>query len=144
MRQNLDIDPVDLVTLETAAEKFFLDLPVELIVDDVRERVVHGVVKMEMLECVDIEVHLVVLAHPAVVDSKQGKLRQDVVHGRHGHLGLSCGRDLLRDHIGAGVAQFQHSLVHRQSLWGDFQSVVSQLLAEILDSQSLVVFFHLF
>ena len=53
---------------------------------------VHRVIKMKMLESVDVEIHLVVLAHPVVVYSQKRKLGQDVIDGGDSDLRLFAAR----------------------------------------------------
>ena len=69
VRKDLNVDAVDPVAPETSSQKPGLDLSVEFVVDHIRVHMIHGVVKVEMLEGVDIKVHLVVLAQPVVVYS---------------------------------------------------------------------------
>ena len=71
VRQNLHIDAVNLVASEASCQELGLDLGVEFVVDYIGEHMVHGVVKVKMLERVDIKVHLVVLAQAVVVYSQK-------------------------------------------------------------------------
>ena len=121
----------------------FLYQGVELVVYHILKLVIDGVVQMEVLECVDVEVHLVVVAHPVMVDSQKGKLGEDVVDGCDGDLCLPGRQNLRRDHVRAGMAQSKHGLMNGQALRGDFQSVAFQQRFEFLYRGSFVDFVHL-
>ena len=81
---------------------------------------------MKMLESVDVEIHLVVLAHPVVVYSQKRKLGQDVIDGGDSDLRLFRRKDFRRDHVSAGVSKPKHRLMYGDSLWCHFQSVFSK------------------
>ena len=98
-----------------------LDQVYKVVVQYVPIGVILLVVEMAVVECVDVEVHLVVTAHPVVIDSQEGELREDVVDRRYCHLGLSLLTDFFCHHVGAGVAEDYHSLVYGKSLWSGFE-----------------------
>ena len=64
---------------------------------------VHRVIKMKMLESVDVEIHLVVLAHPVVVYSQKRKLGQDVIDGGDSDLRDIRRKNLRLRHIISGL-----------------------------------------
>lgn len=94
-----------------------MDHGYKVVVQYVPVGVVLLIVEMAVVECVDVEVHLVVAAHPVVVDSQQGKLRENVVYRCHCHLGFALLADLFRYHVGAGMAEDYHCLVNGKPLW---------------------------
>ena len=72
--ENLYVNVVDLVTLIMFAHKAFIEDFLQFVVYDIDITIVLGVVKVKMLEGVHVEVHLVVRAHPMIVDAKHGEL----------------------------------------------------------------------
>lgn len=99
----LDVDVLDLEALEAAFCELGGHQFQQAVVVDVLIGVVHHVVQVQVVECVDVEIHLVVQAHPVVVDAQVGELRQDVVNGCDGHLVRAAGLDLLKYHVGRCV-----------------------------------------
>ncbi len=75
----LDVEAFNLVSADSFAAQVGLDDLYELIIDDVAECVVGGVVEMDVLECVYIEVHFVVGAQTVVVDAEHRHVGQNVV-----------------------------------------------------------------
>ena len=71
---------------------------------------------MDVPERIDVEVHLVVAAHPAAVYLQVGHHREHVVHRGYRYAGTAVGCDMFRDHVGTGMAEFHHRFVDHQPL----------------------------
>ena len=137
MADELDVDGVDFESFHFALLEAALDKGHQFIVDDILETVVDGVVKMKMFESVDVEVHLVVRAEPAMVNAQISKRRESVVNRSHGDgRAVLAGFDMLYDHICTGVADAEHGFVNGNPLRSGLEVLVSQQNFEFVKSRS--------
>ena len=76
----LNVKAFYLVAFYAFSAQMRFDQGYELVVDHVPEDVIVLVVEVDVLECVYIEVHLVVRAQSVVVDSQHRHVCQDIVY----------------------------------------------------------------
>ena len=114
----LDGEPPELAPLQVRLDKFR-----QFVVEDVAEPVVLLVIQVHVAEVVDVEIHLVVAAEAAAVDLEVRQLRQDVVDRGHRDFHDAPAGDFFRDHVGRGMAEGHHGLVHLQPLAGRLEAV---------------------
>ena len=131
MAEDLDVDAVHPESLEAALFQGRLHGREELLVENVFISVVVNVVEMDVLERVDVEVHLVVGAEPVLVDAQEGELRQRIVD-RGDRDGAAVGDDVLPDHVGAGVSQVHHRGVDGEALVRGLEAVVAEGFPEVV------------
>ena len=121
MTKYLDVNAVDLEAAEASAFHLGLDHSGELFVDDILVDVVFCVVKMDVLERVDVEIHLVVRTHPVPVDAHQRHLAEDVVDRGDGDVGVAPVIYPFRYLVGAGMSEIEHGFMDRESLRRSFK-----------------------
>ena len=89
------------------------------------------IIQVHVAETVDVEIHLVVAAHPASVNMDVGQLGQDVIH--RGDCDLGPGpEDLFGYHIRGRMAEAHHGFMDGKPLARRLQAVPAELVEEIL------------
>ena len=107
--------------LESPVPELFLDDSYQLVVYDILVDMAFPVIYVHVGECVDIEIHLVVGAHPVIIDPEQRQLCKYVVYRGNGHFCLAVPADCIGYHVCRGMSQLHHRLMHRQPLCSGFQ-----------------------
>ncbi len=100
----LDVEAFYLVAADSFAAQVGLYDFDKFVVDDVAEGVVVGVVEMDVLECVNVEVHLVVCAEAVAVDAEHCHMCQYVIYGCYRYFSFAFFLYEFCDHIGAGMS----------------------------------------
>lgn len=142
MTQDLDVDPINFESAETAFPQSRLDEVQKVVVKNVPVDVVHRIVQVQMIRCGDIEVHFAVRTHPMVINPQKCKLGKDVVYGCHCYGSPAGRRYVLRHHVGRSVSQLHHRLVDRYPLRGGLQAMTLQEGAELIHRGGFLCLVH--
>lgn len=138
MTDYLYVHGVYLVSLEALLAEFLVHGLEELVVEDIPVTVVETVIQVDVPFVVHVEIHFVVGACAALVDAYGRELRQYVVNACHGYLHFSRSGNISADHIGTGVPQFKHRLVHCHTLPCGFESVRVERVLEFFHHRYLM------